>query len=115
MVVVDNGTPDSPCTSGCVRISHAVEPVSPSLALDGYLGTYYSQDADYEWELRITNDTLSMWDPRTWVEFGLRPFTRDVFQALENGTFTFSRDGQGRVVGFMVDAPRSRNMQFVRR
>jgi hypothetical protein len=115
MVVVVNGTPDSPCTSGCVRISHAVEPVSPSLALDGYLGTYYSQDADYEWELRITNDTLSMWDPRTWVELALTPFATDMFQYQRWMYFTFTRDGQGRVVGFTVDTERLRNLKFVRR
>ena len=107
IVVDDDGEPS---------VYDAVEPASPSRAeLEGYLGTYFSEELDYQYVLRITNDSLSMWDPRTWVEFALRPFTRDVFQALENGTFTFSRDGQGRVVGFRVDTPRSRNMQFVRR
>ena len=106
VVVVDDGAP---------RVSDTAEPVSPSPAeLEGYLGTYYSEDADYEWVLRITNDRLSMWDPRTWYEFAFRPVVRDVFQA-EGYTFTFFRDGQGRVVGFAVDTGRLRNLKFVRR
>ncbi|MCH7565432.1 MAG: serine hydrolase [Gemmatimonadetes bacterium] len=114
-------TPEQPrqmievIADGEPRVYDAVEPVSPSpMELEGYLGTYYSEDADYEWVLRITNDRLSMWDPRTWYEFALRPVVRDVFQA-EEYTFTFSRDGQGRVVGFAVDTGRLRNLKFVRR
>ena len=75
-----------------------------------------SDELDYEQVLRITNDSLSMWDPRTWDEFALRPVARDVFQSLEEGdTFTFSRDGQGRVVGFTFNTGRIRNLKFVRR
>jgi len=108
IVVTDDGKP---------RVYDAVEPVSPSPAdLEGYLGTYFSEELDYAWVLRITNDSLSSWDPRTWDEFALRPVARDVFQSLEEGdTFTFSRDGQGRVVGFTVDTGRIRNLKFVRR
>ena len=106
IVVVDDEPPG---------VSHAAEPASPSPAeLQSYLGTYFSEDADYEWVLKIENDGLSMWDPRTWYEFAFRPVVRDVFQA-EGYTFTFSRDGQGRVVGFAVDAGRLRNSKFVRR
>ncbi len=65
--------------------------------------------------LRITNDGLTMWDPRTWGELALRPFARDVFQLDLSWTFTFARDDQGRVVSFRVDTPGSRNVQFVRR
>jgi CubicO group peptidase (beta-lactamase class C family) len=95
----------------------AVEPVSPSPAeLEAYLGTYFSEELDYEWVLRITNDGLTMWDPRTWSELALRPLVRDVFQ-LNPGRliFTFACDDQGRVVSFMVDAGELRNVQFVRR
>ena len=108
IVVIDDGKP---------RVFDAVESMSPSPAnLEGYLGTYFSEDLDYAWVLRITNDSLSSWDPRTWDEFALRPVARDVFQSLEEGdTFTFSRDGQGRVVGFTVDTGRIRNLKFVRR
>jgi CubicO group peptidase (beta-lactamase class C family) len=92
----------------------AVEPASPSRAeLEGYLGTYFSEELAYEQVLRITNDSLSMWDPRNWDEFALRPFTRDVFQA--RGRFTFSRDSQGQVVGFTFHTGRIRNLKFVRR
>ncbi len=77
---------------------------------------YFSEELDYAWVLRITNDSLSSWDPRTWDEFALRPVARDVFQSLEDGgTFTFSRDGQGRVVGFTFNTGRIRNLKFVRR
>ncbi len=106
IVVVDDGAP---------RVSDPAEPVSPSPAeLEGYLGTYYSKDADYEWVLRVTNERLSMWDPITWDESALRPVVRDVFQR-GGFFFTFSRDGQGRVIGFAVDTGRLRNLQFVRR
>ncbi len=85
--------------------------MSPSpTELEGYLGTYFSEELDYAWVVRITNDRLSMWDPRTWFEFALRPVVRDVFQN-GNWFFTFSSDRQGRVVGFTVDAPRSRKME----
>ncbi len=105
IVVIDDGKP---------RVFNAVEPASPSRAeLEGYLGTYFSEELKYEQVLRITNDSLSMWDPRTWDEFALRPFTRDVFQA--RGRFTFSRDSQGRVVGFTFNTGRIRNLKFVRR
>ena len=83
IVVTDDGKP---------RVYDAVEPVSPSPAdLEGYLGTYFSEELDYAWVLRITNDSLSSWDPRTWDEFALRPVARDVFQSLEEGdTFTLA-------------------------
>ncbi|MDA2913818.1 beta-lactamase family protein [Acidobacteriia bacterium AH_259_A11_L15] len=109
MIVVEDG--------GAPSVFDAVEPVSPSPAeLEGYLGTYFSEELDYEWVLRITHDGLSMWDPRTWHEFALAPFTRDVFSSHGWwGFYTFSRDGQGRVVGFTVDTPGLRNLKFVRR
>lgn len=107
--VVDDGKPS---------VYDAVELVSPSPAeLEAYLGTYFSEELDYKWVLRITNDGLTMWDPRTWREHALRPWVRDVFR-LDVGwtfTFTFARDDQGRVVSFMADEPRLRNVQFVRR
>ncbi len=107
MVVIDGGKPS---------VFDAVEPASPSPAeLEGYLGTYFSEELDYEWVLRITNDSLSMWDPRTLAEFALTPFTTDVFRSPGGWFFTFSRDGQGRVVGFTIDSPRMRNLKFVRR
>lgn len=94
----------------------AVEPVSPSPAeLEAYLGTYFSEQLNYTWVLRITNDALTMWDPRTWGELALRPFARDVFQLDLLWILTFARDAQGRVVSFMVDAAEVRNVQFVRR
>jgi CubicO group peptidase (beta-lactamase class C family) len=105
IVVIDDGKP---------RVFNAVEPASPSRAeMEGYLGTYFSEELKYEQVLRITNDSLSMWDPRTWDEFALWPFTRDVF--LARGRFTFSRDSQGRVVGFTFNTGRIRNLKFVRR
>ena len=103
-VVVNDGEP---------LVFDAVE--LPSRAeLEGYLGTYYSEELDYRHVLRITNDSLSMWDPRTWDEFALTPVARDVFQD-GRFTFTFSRDSQGRVVGFTADRPSLRRLQFVRR
>ena len=102
MIVVDVGEP---------VVFDAVE--LPSRAeLDGYLGTYFSEELYDEYVLRITNDRLSMWDPRTWDEFALRPVARDVF--WDQGyryTLTFSRDSQGRVVGFTVLG----ELKFVRR
>ncbi len=108
IVVVDGRKPS---------VFNTVEPVFPSPGeLKGYLGTYFSEELDYEWVLRITNDSLSMWDPRTWNEFSLAPFTKDVFSSHGWwGFYTFSRDGQGRVVGFTVANPRVRNLKFVRR
>ncbi len=91
--------------------------MSPSPAeLEGYLGPYVSEELHYEWVLRITNDSLSTWDPRTRREVALAPFTRDVFSVYGwRGFYTFSRDSQGRVVGFTVDTQGLRNLQFVRR
>ncbi len=107
LVVVDGSKPN---------VFDAVELVSPSPAdLEGYLGTYFSEELNYEWVLRITNDSLSMWDPRSLIEFPLAPFTRDVFSVGWRWFFTFSRDGQGRVVGFTVDTQGVRNLRFVRR
>lgn len=101
---------------GAPVVYDAVEPVSPSPAeLEAYLGTYFSEQLNYTWVLRITNDALTMWDPRTWGELALRPFARDVFQLDLSWIFTFARDAQGRVVSFMVDAAEVRNVQFVRR
>ncbi len=108
IVVGDGGKPS---------VFDAVEPVSPSPAdLEDYLGTYYSEELDYEWVLRITNDSLSSWDPRTrGREFALAPFTRDVFSGGWRAFYTFSRDGSGRVVGFTFDMQGVRNLKFVRR
>ncbi len=109
IVVVDGGKPS---------VFDAVEPVSPSPAdLEDYLGTYFSEELNYEWVLRITNDSLSIWDPRIRSERALlAPFGRDVFSAFGWRVFyMFSRDGQGRVVGFANNSLRLRNLKFVKR
>ncbi len=109
IVVVDGGKPS---------VFDAVEPVSPSPAdLEDYLGTYFSEELNYEWVLRITNDSLSIWDPRIRSERALlAPFGRDVFSAFGWRVFyMFSRDGQGRVVGFANNSLRLRNLRFVKR
>ena len=94
----------------------SVEPLAASLPeLDGYLGTYYSEDADYEWVLRVTNDSLSMWDPRTWLELVLTPFATDMFRYRSGTYFRFTRDSQERIVGFTVNTERLRNLKFARR
>lgn len=109
MIVVIDGRKPS--------VFDAVESVSLSPAeLEDYPGTYFSEELGYEWVLRITNDRLSMWDPRTWNEFAFAPFTKDVFSSHGWwGFYTFSRDGQGRVVSFTVGNPRVRNLKFVKR
>ena len=106
IAVVDDGAP---------HVSDPVEPASLSPAeLEGYLGTYFSEDADYEWVLRITNDRLSLWDQKTWDESALQPVVRGRVSAW-GGTYTFFRDSRGRVVGFAVDSEGLRNLKFVRR
>ena len=97
-----------------VSVFDEVEPFAPSLTeLQDYVGTYYSEELDYEQVLRITSNGLSMWDPKTWDELALRPFMRDVFRG--QGRFVFSRDIKGRVVGFTFNRLRIRNLKFVKR
>ena len=116
MIVVVDDEQQKAATEHGPYVYHALEPASPSPELEDYLGTYYSEDVDYEWVLRITNERLSLWDPITWDEASpLRPVGRDVFRLGWWGFFTFSRDGQGRVVGFAVESASLRNLRFVRR
>jgi hypothetical protein len=102
---------------GKPSVFEAVEPVPSSpVELEPYLGTYYSEDLDYEQVFRITNGQLSRWDPRNWNEYGpLRPFGKDVFHTGWWMFFKFSRDEQDRIDGFTVETSSLRNLKFVRR
>jgi CubicO group peptidase (beta-lactamase class C family) len=90
----------------------AVEEFTPTPEqLAEFGGTYYSEELDVNYVLAIENGRLSA---RVRGQSRLlQPTYRDAFTA-GGRQFEFTRDAQGRVTGFAVQAGRVRNIRFVR-
>lgn len=78
-----------------------------------YVGTYYSSELLATYRLTVEEGQIQL-RPRYEPALALEPEAPDKFKAgpLE---FTFSRDRQGAVSGFVLDAGRVKNITFARR
>jgi len=91
----------------------AIEEFTPSVAqLAEYGGTYYSGELDVTYRVAREGDLLTA-GVKNQKPRALEPTYRDAF-AARGRQFEFTRDAQGRVAGFTVQAGRVRNIRFVR-
>jgi hypothetical protein len=91
-----------------------VEAASPSKAdLAEYTGSFYSEELDTIYSMVVEKESLSVASKNRPAR-ELTPTFRDGFTTEAGTRFEFSRDSQGRVSGFAVQAGRIRNVRFVK-
>ncbi|MDQ3010326.1 MAG: serine hydrolase [Acidobacteriota bacterium] len=78
-----------------------------------FAASFYSEELDTTYRVSVENGRLWVID-RNDTKRPLLPATRDSFRLLGGAQFEFSRDAQGRITGFGVNAGRIRNVRFVR-
>jgi hypothetical protein len=101
----DGGTPD---------VYESVVAVDPNAAqLAEYAGAFVSEEIDPVYRMSVQDGKLTMTRLKNKPD-SLRPATQDVFVG-HIGTIRFSRDANGRVSGFVLDAGRIQGFQFTRR
>jgi Beta-lactamase len=101
----DGGTPD---------VYESVVTVEPAVAqLAEYAGAFVSEEIDPVFRLSVQDGKLTLMRLKNKPD-PLRPTTRDVFVG-QIGTIRFSRDANGRVSGFTLDAGRIQGFRFTRR
>lgn len=89
------------------------QPTAAKEQLAEYAGNYYSAELDTAYTVRLENDKLVVIN-KGGLGRPLLPTFRDGFTLLAGARFNFSRDAQGRVTSFVVQAGRTRNLRFVR-
>ncbi len=96
------------------RLWEAVPAFAPKPAdLEAYAGTYYSEEIDTTYTVYVEGEKLKV-RFRPAQRFELTPVYTDAFE--EGGdVLRFTRDGSGRVDGFLVYAERVRHLRFVRK
>jgi len=85
---------------------------SPVTNIDDYVGSYYSEELDVEYEFSRSDERLGLRIGRR-LRVELLRIGVDTLVA-RGRTFRFGRSG-GRVTGFEVDAGRVQHVAFVRR
>jgi CubicO group peptidase (beta-lactamase class C family) len=115
-------TEGPPGPAGTLRIKIATEPeglydrvagVKPTRTeLDGYTGTFYSDELDVHYRIERKDSVLAV-TLRRRGSMSLQPAFADGFTAPEIGTLRFTRE-KGKVTGFKVTSGRVRNVSFTR-
>jgi CubicO group peptidase (beta-lactamase class C family) len=96
------------------RLWQAVPPFAPKPAdLEAYAGTYHSEEIDTTYTMYVDGGKLKV-RFRPAQRFELTPVYADAFEG-DGDVLRFTRDGSGRVDGFLVYAVRVRHLRFVRR
>lgn len=96
------------------RLWEAVPPFAPKPAdLEAYAGTYHSEEIDTTYTMYVDGGKLKV-RFRPAQRFELTPVYADAFEG-DGDVLRFTRDGSGRVDGFLVYAVRVRHLRFVRR
>ncbi len=91
----------------------AVPAFAPKPAdLEAFAGTYYGEEIDTTYTLFVEGGKLKV-RFRPAQRFTLMPVLADVFESGSN-VIRFTRDGTGRVDGFLVSSGRVRRLRFVR-
>jgi len=78
-----------------------------------FTGSFYSEELDTSYRLSVENGRLTMIN-RNEAKRPLTPRPSDSFSAPGGVQLEFSRDAQGKVTGFGVNAGRIRNVRFVK-
>jgi CubicO group peptidase (beta-lactamase class C family) len=95
------------------RLWEAVPAIAPTPAdLEAFAGTYYSEEIDMTYHLYVEGGKLKG-RFRPAQRFELKPVYPDAFET-EGDIVRFTRDGSGRIDGFLVYAGRVRHLRFVR-
>lgn len=81
--------------------------------LADYVGSYYSEELGVDYHLEVVDERLQFRIVRHEAH-DLEPLFDEIFATSDYGTFEFRRDGAGTVKGFMLDAGRVRNLEFLR-
>lgn len=81
--------------------------------LTEFTGVYYSEELDTTNKVALENGRLFMVD-RNDVKRPLTPRTKELFTLLQGAQYEFTRDAQGKVTGFGVNAGRIRGVRFVK-
>ncbi len=90
-----------------------VEAFEPTAAQIGeFVGAYFSDELDVTYQLTVNERKLTVEVKNQ--SRPLAPAYRNAFQGPGGGLLEFTRDAQGRVTGFTVQAGRVRNIHFVR-
>ncbi len=94
----------------------AEEPWAPSAAeLDGYAGTYYCDELQVFYELRVDEDSLVVDHIRLGEPMAMTANKEDHFSVSDMGMqLEFERDGEGVITGFRASSGRTRDVRFVR-
>ena len=91
-----------------------VEPIElADGALDGYAGTYGSQEIGIPYHLDVEDRSLVLRRMKADPD-PLKPTVEDVFRG-DIGTVRFTRDEQGALTGFLLSSGRIRNLRFSKR
>jgi hypothetical protein len=91
-----------------------VEPIElADGALDGYAGTYGSEEIGIPYHLDVEDRSLVLRRMKADPD-PLKPTVEDVFRG-DIGTVRFTRDEQGALTGFLLSSGRIRNLRFSKR
>jgi hypothetical protein len=96
------------------RVWEAVPAFAPKPAeLEAFAGMFYSEEIDTTYTMYVEGEKLRV-RFRPAQRFELTPVYADAFES-EGDVIRFTRDGSGRVDGFLVYAGRVRHLLFVRK
>lgn len=82
-------------------------------ALREIAGRYRSEELDMDWTIAVVGDSALSLSRRRVPAQRMNPVYRDGFSA-DVGNMRFTRDGAGKVTGFLLTAGRVRNVRFDR-
>ncbi|MCA6075067.1 serine hydrolase domain-containing protein [Fulvivirga sedimenti] len=82
--------------------------------LTDFEGTYYSEELDVQYVLRLENESLMLYINDNKIS-PLDAVMSEMFSNDQYGTFLFSREGDGSVGSFRLAAGRVKNLLFVKR
>ncbi len=100
-------------SGGKAQVYEPVTPFAPGAAeLAEYPGAFVSEEIDPVYRIALDGEKLTLLRLKHKPDT-LRAATRDVFTG-EIGTVRFTRDGNKRISGFILDAGRIQNFQFVK-
>ena len=115
-VAADAGKPrymEQKSNDGKPEVYESVERFNPTAAqLGDYSGAYMSEEIDPIYRISLQDGKLTLLRLKNKPDT-LRPMTQDVFTG-EIGTVRFTRDGNQKITGFMLNAGRIQNMKFVK-
>lgn len=81
--------------------------------LEAYAGRYFSSELNVYYVLRLDADSMMLTVPGQAPQ-ELTPMFGETFENPDYGSFTFQRNEQGEITGFVLQSGRVRNLAFIR-